>query len=450
MTMEILKIRFICFLGLTLLICIPAKSQNIQHLVDEEYTAFEELYRYLHSNPELSLQEENTSGRMSAELQRLGFSVTEGVGGYGVVGVFENGPGPVIMVRSDMDALPIEEQTGVEFASSKTGILPNGEETYLMHACGHDLHMTTMIGTASVLTRLHESWSGTLIMIAQPAEEIGAGANAMIEDGLFEKFPRPDFALALHVNSALESGKVGIVPGYTYASMDEIRITVKGRGGHGAYPDLTVDPVVMASKLVLDLQTIISREISTFEPAVLSVGSIRSGSSFNIIPDEAELRLTLRTYKSEIRDKIIRRIREMSAAAGKGAGLPEEEWPIVQVGDEPLPAVYNSPVLAEKMIETFTDLLGEENVFQLSPVMYGEDFGMYGRVSPEIPILIYSLGAVDPDQMEKYEQGLIDALPSTHSSRFLPDYEPAIKTGVLTMTEAVLQLMNNQAVPDLD
>jgi amidohydrolase len=428
---------------LTFLLQAPAQSQHMQQLIDEKYPGLEELYQHLHSNPELSLQEENTAKRMSLELQRLGFTVTEGVGGYGVVGVFENGPGPTVMVRSDMDALPIREQTGVEFASTKRAILPNGDETYVMHACGHDLHMTTMIGTAAVLTRLHENWSGTLIMIAQPAEEIGTGAQAMIDDGLFERFPRPDFALALHVNSALESGKVGIVPGYVYASVDEIRITVKGRGGHGAYPDLTVDPVVMASKLVLDLQTIISREISTFEPAVLSVGSIRSGSSFNIIPDEAELRLTLRTYKSEVREKIIHRVREMADAAGKAAGLPEEEWPDVQVGDEPLPSVYNSPMLAEKMLETFSDLIGDENVFQLSPVMYGEDFGMYGRVSPEIPILIYGLGAVAPDQMEKYEQGLIDALPSTHSSLFLPDYEPAIKTGVLTMTNAVIRLMDN-------
>ena len=380
---------------------------------------------------------------MAEELGRLGFDVTEDVGGHGVVAVLKNGEGPAVLVRSDMDALPIKEQTGVEFASSETTIL-EGQKTPVMHACGHDMHMTAMIGTANTLTELKDSWSGTLILIAQPAEEIGAGSKAMINDGLFERFPRPDYAFALHVNSALESGKAGITPGYAYASVDEIQVLIKGRGGHGAYPDLTVDPVVMASKLVLNLQTIITREISAFESVVLSIGAIQSGSSYNTVPETAELRMTLRTFKESIRKKILQRIHDMAEATGKAAGLPKEEWPEVFVDEEPLPEVYNSPELSEIMFETFGDVLGEENVVELSPVMYGEDFGRYGRVKPEIPILLYSVGAIDPQQMEMKQQGKIEAIPSTHSSRFLPDVEPTLKTGVLTMSSAVLRLMGHE------
>lgn len=441
-----MKFRF-CIAALFFLIAtdvnVFAQTQSIKNIIETNFADWEELYHYLHENPELSLQEENTSERIAEELKNLGFEVTQNVGGHGVVGIMKNGEGPVVMVRSDMDALPINEETEVDFASSETGIL-DGEETPVMHACGHDMHMTIMTGTAKTLTDLKEHWSGTLMVIAQPAEEIGAGSKAMIEDGLFERFPRPDYALALHVNSALESGKAGITPEYAYASVDEIRIHINGRGGHGAYPDLTVDPVVMASKLVLNLQTIITREISAFEPAVLSVGAIRSGNSFNTVPGSAELRLTLRTFKEEIREKIIQRIHDMAAATGKAAGLPEEEWPQVVVDDEPLPEVYNSPELSEIMFETFGDVLGDENIVNLSPVMYGEDFGRYGRVEPEIPVLLYSVGAVDPEQMDMKEQGLIDSIPSTHSSRFLPHVEPTMKTGVLTMSSAVLRLMNNE------
>lgn len=436
----------VVFIFLTLFLSIQgivkAQSAEIKQVIERNFAEWEELYKYLHSNPELSLQESNTSKRMAQELKTLGYDVMENVGGHGVVAILKNGEGPTVLVRSDMDALPIKEQTGVEFASSETTIL-DGQETPVMHACGHDMHMAAMIGTAKTLTELKDSWSGTLILIAQPAEEIGAGSKAMINDGLFERFPCPDYAFALHVNSALESGKAGITPGYAYASVDEIQVLINGRGGHGAYPDLTVDPVVMASKLVLNLQTIITREISAFESAVLSIGAIQSGSSYNTVPESAELRITLRTFKENIRQKILQRIHDMAEATGKAAGLPKEEWPEVVVDEEPLPEVYNSPELSKIMLETFGDILGKENVVELSPVMYGEDFGRYGRVEPEIPILLYSVGAIDPQQMELKEQGLIDSIPSTHSSRFLPDVEPTLKTGVLTMSSAVLRLMGN-------
>lgn len=433
------------FLVFTLILSgtVSGQSQAVEKIIDDNYDYLENLYKHLHANPELSLQEENTSAKLAGELRELGFSVTERVGGYGIVGVLKNGNGPVIMVRSDMDALPIREETGVPFASTQIATTSDGQESYVMHACGHDMHMTVMIGTARVLTELKDSWQGTLVFIGQPAEEIGLGAKTMIEDGLFERFPRPDYALAIHVNSALESGKVGIVPGYAYANVDNARIIVKGRGGHGAYPNLAIDPIIIASKLVLDFQTIVSREISALDPAVLSVGAIRGGSSANIIPNEVELNLTIRSFNADIRDKIKKRITEMADARGKAAGLPREEWPQVEFEDRSLQSVYNDPDLAEKMAGTFKDVLGEHKVLELSPVMYGEDFGWYGKVSPEIPILIYSVGSVHPEQFELLDAGSIDAIPSTHSSRYIPDLTPTLRTGVLTMSRAVLKLMPN-------
>ena len=444
-----MKLKSCVFFLLTILLLngpVLAQTEAIQNIINDDQAYLEELYKYLHANPELSSHEQSTARRIAEELRDLGIDVTEHVGGYGVVGVFENGPGPVVMVRSDMDALPIREQTGAPFASTRTAVLDNGEETYVMHACGHDLHMTVMVGTARALTKLSDRWNGTVVFIGQPAEETGTGARDMINDGLFERFPRPDYVLALHVNSALESGKTGIVSGYAYANVENINIRVKGRGGHGAYPDLAVDPIIMATGLVQNLQTIISREIPALDSAVLTVGSFRGGHVANIIPDEVELKITLRTFKVEVRDKIVERIRQMSDAAGKSAGLPEEEWPLITFDGSPLPSVYNHPGLAGFLSQTFKGVLGEDNVIELSPVMYGEDFAMYGRVSPEIPAVIYSLGAVSPEDIALYEEGLIDDIPSTHSSRFLPDLTPALQTGILTMSSAVFNLISS---PDL-
>jgi amidohydrolase len=420
-----------------------AQTQAIQEIIDHEYGYLEELYKHLHAHPELSNREENTSERIADELRRIGLVVTENVGGFGVVGVLENGEGPVVMVRSDMDALPIMEETGVSFASTRTAVLASGEETGVMHACGHDMHMAVMVGTARALNKLRDQWSGTLIFIAQPAEETGSGARAMISDGLFERFPRPDYSLALHVNSALESGKAGVVSGYAYANVDNITILVKGRGGHSAYPDLTVDPIIIASGLVLNLQTIISREISALDSAVLSVGSFRGGHTANVIPNEVELRITLRTFRDEVREKIIRRIRDMSDAAGKAAGLPEGEWPEIELNENPNPSVYNDPPLAERVSRTLKNVLGKDNVVDISPVMYGEDFALYGRSSPDIQAVLYSLGSVKPADIALYEEGSIDAIPSTHSSRYLPDLEPTLRTGILTMGSTVLELMSS-------
>lgn len=415
---------------------------DIRQVINDHYADVENLYKYFHSNPELSLEEKETSRRLATELEKLGYSVTQGVGGYGVVAVLENGEGPVVMVRADMDALPIREETGISFASDKTVETPDGQSTPVMHACGHDMHMSIMTGVARVFINLRDDWEGTLVLIGQPAEEKLAGASAMIEDGLFERFPLPDYMLALHVNSAQASGEVGYSPGYAYANVDIGRIVVKGRGGHGAYPDLTVDPVVMASRLVLGLQTIVSREISALDPANITVGSIHGGSSGNIIPDEVELQLVFRALNDSTRAKLIRRVNEMSEGIGRSAGLPEADWPqLVLEEDSHVNSVYNTPALGERLRKSFGKAVGEDNVYAISPLMYGEDFGEYGSARPEIPAFLFSLGSVKPEVMEAAEQGLIDP-PSTHSSKYLPDIEPTLRTGILTMSTAVFDLLN--------
>lgn len=429
-----------------LLICnSPLFSQigEIKNIIDQEYDYIENLYKYFHAHPELSTEEAETSDRLAGELEQLGFSVTEEVGGHGIVAVLENGDGPVVMVRADMDALPIKEETGVPFASTKTVTTSDGESVPVMHACGHDMHMSVMVGTARVFANLKDQWEGTLVLIGQPAEEKLMGARAMIEDGLFARFPLPDYILGLHVNSAQASGEVGYSPGYAYANVDVGRIVVKGRGGHGAYPDLTVDPVVLASRLVLDLQTIISREISALDPANITVGSIHGGTSGNIIPNEVELELVFRTLDDGTREKLIKRINEVSEGTGYAAGLPEADWPRLELESEShVSSVYNTPELGERLKKSFSKAVGEENVYVIPPLMYGEDFGEYGSEKSEIPAFLFSLGSVKPKAMKAAEKGLIDP-PSTHSSKYLPDVEPTIRTGILTMSSAVFDLFED-------
>lgn len=422
------------------LICSSAAfgQTQVENIIDDEYDYLDALYKHFHAHPELSLQEQNTSQRLAGELRQLGFTVSERVGGYGIVGVLENGDGPVILVRSDMDALPMREETGVPFASTQIATRPDGQESYVMHACGHDLHMAVMVGTAKVLTELKGRWQGTLVFIGQPAEELLSGARAMIADGLFERFPVPDYMLALHVNSAMPSGQVGFSSGYAYANVDMGEIIVRGRGGHGAYPDLTIDPIVLASKLVLGLQTLISREVSALEPANLSIGSIQGGSSANIIPNEVVLQVALNVHNNEIREQLIRRIHEMLEGAGVAAGLPEEDWPrLILNEDTRVASVYNDPELGNKLKNTFNSILGEKNVLETRPFMYGEDFGEYNNARPDIPGVLFGIGSIKPEDME----GDLTDIPSTHSPEYLPDIEPTLRTGILTMSGAVLDLL---------
>lgn len=405
---------------------------------EEQYLA--ELYTYLHQNPELSFKEERTAAYLQKELETLGFAVTPKVGGHGLVAVIENGGGPTVLIRADMDALPVKEETGLAYASKATGISIDGEEKPVMHACGHDVHMTVLIGTARRLVAEKNNWTGTLVMIAQPAEERGAGAKAMLDDGLFERFPRPDYNLALHVNAGMPAGTVGYVSGPALANVDSVDITVHGVGGHGAYPHTTKDPIVLAAQIINGLQTIVSREISPLEPAVVTVGSIHGGHKHNIIPDKVHMQLTLRSYTEEVRQKMIAAIRRMSENLGRAAGLPEQHLPKVELKDEYTPVAYNDPQLTERIKDVFEATLGKENVWQKSPVMGGEDFGRYGQVAPKIPSLIFWLGAVKKSTYDKAISASTP-LPSLHSSKFAPDFLPATATGVKAMTSAALALL---------
>ncbi len=413
---------------------------KIQKLVQKEYPYLDQLYRYLHTHPELSFHEKNTATKLAQELRNLGFQVTENVGGYGFVAVLKNGQGPTVLVRTDLDALPVEEKTGLEYASKVRTKDDQGNEVPVMHACGHDAHMTVFIGTARVLSALKDSWRGTLVMIGQPAEEKGAGAKAMLADGLFTRFPRPDYCLALHVNAGLPAGTVGYRGGYALANVDAVDITIRGVGGHGAYPHTTKDPVVLAAQVILALQTIVSREIPPIEPAVVTVGSIHGGTKHNIIPDQVHLQLTLRSYSDAVRNQTIEAIKRITRGLAIAAGVPEDRMPIVTVQDEYTPATYNDPQLTERLAKVFKQVLGEKNVIETEPVMGGEDFGRYGRVEPRIPICMYWLGSVDPVKYEKYKKEG-KQLPSLHSSQFAPARELTIQTGVKTMSAAVLDLM---------
>jgi len=400
-----------------------------------------DLYKDLHSNPELSYKEFETSKKLSLILEELGYEVTNGVGGNGVVALLKNGEGKTVMLRADMDGLPVEEKTGASYASRTKTLNDEGREVFTMHACGHDVHMTVLIGAAQYLIQNRSDWSGTLMLILEPAEEVSGGARNMIKDGLFTRFPRPDFNLALHVSSGMEAGKVGYLPGWAMANVDSVDIIVKGLGGHGAYPHTTKDPIVLSAQIISQLQTIVSRQIAPTDPAVVTVGSIHGGTKHNVIPNEVKLQLTLRSYTDEVRNATISSIKRIVRGAAIAAGFPEELYPTVTLKDEYTPAVFNNPQLVEKLKVSFEKSLGKDNVKKVSPVMGGEDFGMFGRVEPIIPTALFWLGAVNKNIYEKAVREDI-VLPSLHSDLFLPDAEPTLETGVKAMTGAALDLFN--------
>jgi len=343
-----------------------------------------------------------------------------------------------------MDALPVKEQTGLPYASTVTAKDAQGNEVPVMHACGHDFHMTCLVGTARLLAQLRDAWHGTLVMIAQPAEEAGGGARAMLADGLFTRFPRPDFCLALHDDAELAAGTVGYTPGYSGANVDSVDIIVHGVGGHGASPHRTKDPVVLAAQIVLDLQTIVSREVRPGAPAVVTVGSIHGGTRRNVIPDRVVLQLTVRSYAEEVRQQTLDAIKRIARGQGIAAGVPEELLPEVRVFEDSTPAVYNDPALTERLAAVLKGWLGETNLVQKPPVMGGEDFAEYGCVQPRIPICALSIGGVSPEAVsESRRTG--KPLPSLHSPFWAPVPEPSIKTGVMAMTASVLELMDKAA-----
>ena len=400
-----------------------------------------DVYKHLHANPELSSMETETAAYLAKRMKTLGFDVTENFGGTGVVSVMKNGPGKTIMIRADMDGLPVKENTGLSYASTVIKKDRFGDEWPVMHACGHDIHMTTFLGTAQELVANKDLWSGTLVMILQPAEEISHGAKDMIKAGLFTKFPRPDYNLALHANSAMPAGQVGITSGYALANVDSVDITVKGVGGHGAYPQTTKDPIVLASQIVLALQTIVSREVAAQDSAVVTVGSFHGGTKHNIIGEEVKLQLTVRSYSDETRDKLLASIKRISENMGRVAGLADDKLPIVEIKDEYTPAAYNNPELSSKAMEVMAKVVGEKNVIAAQPVMGGEDFGRYGRTDPKIPGMIYWLGAANPEEV-KAAQKAGQSMPSLHSPFFKPDAAAAIPVGVDTMTATAVSLFN--------
>ncbi len=408
----------------------------IKTQIDAIYPQLQALYKTLHAHPELAFQEEQTAARMAKELQQLGFDVTTGVGLTGVVGVLKNGPGPTILIRTDMDALPITEATGLPYASKVRTRDKEGREVGVMHACGHDMHMTCWVGTARVLTALKDKWHGTLVFIAQPAEEIGGGARRMLADGLFKRFPRPDYCLGLHCDSRQAIGNIAFAETLMCANVDTVDILVRGKGGHGAAPHTTIDPIVLAARIILDLQTIVSREIDPTDSAVVTVGSIHGGSKHNIIPPEVKLQLTVRTFKDSVRKHVLEGIARLCKAAAKGARAPE---PVIRVDlDHFTPAVFNNAALARKTSGLFAKLLGPDKVHAQGPVMGGEDFGMYGREG--VPIFFYFLGTMDAKRVDDARRGGTP-LPSLHSDFYFPVIEPTIRTGVFTMSAAALNLL---------
>jgi len=392
-----------------------------------------ELYRHFHSHPELSFEEIETAARVAKELRAVGVEVTEKVGKLGVVGLMKNGAGPTVMIRTDLDALPVTEQTGLAYAS-KVKVKADAGETGVMHACGHDIHITNLIGTARWFAANKDQWHGTLMFLGQPAEERVGGAKVMLADGLFTRFPKPDYAIALHCASNLAVGKVGVTPGFALANTDSVDITMIGKGGHGAYPHTTIDPIVMAAQLILDLQTIVSREVRPLEPCVITVGSIHGGTKHNIIGNECHLQLTVRSYADDVREQMRAAIVRKAKAVAAGAGAPE---PKVTVTDG-TPAMFNDEKLAARLHAVFARELGKDNVETPEKELGGEDFSLYGRAG--VPILMFRLGTVEAQRLARYKQ-LGQEPPSLHSPIYYPDAEASLITGIHTTVAAALELL---------
>src|SRR5712672_1422549 len=444
-----MKIRWL-LLSLTILSALSLFAQQTpQSMVDAELPSLLAIYKNIHTHPELSGHEERTAALIAKELRAAGCQVTEHLGkyensklkGYGVVGVMKNGDGPTVLVRTDMDALPVEEETGLPYASKIVAQNDEGTNVHVMHACGHDAHVSMLIGVVRALAKLKDQWHGTILFVAQPAEETGNGARALLKDGLYEKFGRPNFALGFHDKADLETGHIGVTEGYTYANVDSVDVTVRGVGGHGAYPHKTKDPIVLAAEMVNAWQTIASRENNPLDPIVVTVGSIHGGTKHNIIPDEVKMQLTVRTYKSDTRERVLAAIDQIAKGCAMAAGIPSERVPIVSVSrDLFCPATYNNPELTKRLIAVWKKSLGDDNVEIVDPTMGGEDFSEYSLPDHSIPSVDFHVGAVDPAKIAEYKQAGKE-LPTLHSSQFAPVPEPTIRVGIIGMTSAVLDLL---------
>lgn len=419
------------------LLAAPVVAETPQQWLDAELPELVGFYQELHAAPELSLKETKTAARLADVWRDAGYTVTEQVGGTGVVAVLENGDGPTLMIRCDMDALPVSEETGLDFASTVRTTDKRGAVVGVMHACGHDIHMSSAIGAAQYLASHRDAWQGTLVFIAQPAEELGAGAKAMLADGLFARFPRPDFAVALHVGNDLATGRVGVRSEFIGANVDSVDITINGRGGHGAAPHTTVDPIVIAARLVLDLQTIVSREIKPIEPAVVTVGSIHAGTKHNIIGDDCKLQLTVRSYSPAVRRQLKEAITRKTLAAAQSAGAPE---PTIDYS-EGTPSLYNEPELTERVATILRQALGEDSVEESEPSMGAEDFSRYGRAG--VPICMFRLGTIAPERLAEMNQQP-GGPPSLHSAKYYPDAEESLRTGITAFCAIALDLLRDE------
>ena len=445
-----MKIRSFPILLLTIL---PALSlfgqQTPQSLADAELPSLLATYKDIHSHPELSTQEQRTAAIIAKELRAAGCEVTENFGkydnpklkSYGVIGILKNGDGPKVLVRTDMDALPVGEETGLPYASKVVAKNDEGKEVRVMHACGHDAHISMFIGVARALAKLKNQWHGTIIFVAQPAEELGSGARALLNAGLYQKFGKPDFALGFHDKADLQTGHIGVTEGYTYANVDSVDVTVRGVGGHGAYPHKTKDPIVLAAEMINAWQTIASRENNPLDPIVVTVGSIHGGTKHNIIPDEVKMQLTVRTYKAETRERVLAAIERIAKGIAAASGVPPDRAPIVSVSkDQFTPATYNNPELTKRLVAVWKKSLGNENVEIVDATMGGEDFSEYSLPDHSIPAVDFHIGAVEPAKIAEYKQAGKE-LPTLHSSKFAPVPEATIRVGIIGMTAAVLDLM---------
>ena len=412
-------------------------NDEVEIVSFEESAYLTNFYKDLHENPEVSLQEEATAGKLSQELEKVGYEVTRNFGGFGIVGILNNGDGPLVLYRTDIDALPMPEKTDLPYASTKTTQGANGT-TGVMHSCGHDMHMTSWVGTARYMAANTDKWSGTLMFIGQPAEEIGQGAKMMLDAGLYDQFGVPDYGIGLHCNPTIPAGQIGISEGYTMANTESIDITVKGIGAHGASPHMSIDPVVVASMIVMDLHTIVSRNLKPTESAVITVGAIKGGTKHNIIPDEVGLQLTVRTYTEEVRQMVHKRIREISRGVAIAAGLPEELMPIVHIPDVYTPANYNNPELTNHIITTAKAAIGDDQVVYAEPQMVGEDFARYGSTEHKVPTVLYWLGTVPDERLD------MDNLPGLHSPYYYPDIEKTLKTAIKVNSEVMMGLMEKR------
>jgi hippurate hydrolase len=415
----------------------PVAARASMPTVDAIYPDLDRLYQDLHQNPELSWHEEKTAAKMAVQLRALGYEVTTGVGKTGVVGVLRNGKGPTVMLRTELDALPMEEKTGLPYASKVVTKNDAGDNVSVMHACGHDIHMTSWVGAATLLARSKDRWRGTVVMVAQPAEEVVAGAAAMLADGLYTRFPKPDYALAVHDIGLLPAGQVGVVPGFALANMDTVEITIYGKGAHGASPHRSIDPVLIAAKTVVALHNIVSREIDPIDPAVITVGSIHAGTKSNIIPDQARLQITVRSYKDEVQKQLLAAIARVARGEVLAGGSTRE--PLVVVDPHGTThSTFNDEVLTKRLANVLSRTIGEANVVPYPQVMGSEDFSEYGHAG--VPATLFWIGSTDPATFAALKaKGM--APPSNHSSLFAPDKERTIRTGVTVLTAGAMELL---------